>query len=73
MFSCKKMFGLYVKNNNLENYTPKIYNSINEIIPNKLYIIKPYNQNNGSNIEIKQHIDKKDFVNKIVQEYIKIK
>ena len=73
MFSCKKMFALYVKNNNLENYTPKVYNSIDEINSNGLYIIKPYNLNNGVNICIKKCVDKRDFVNKIVQEYIENK
>jgi len=70
MFSCKKMFASYVKNNNLEEYTPKVYNSIDEIKNDKLYIIKPYNENNGRNMYIKKYVDKLDFDNKIVQEYI---
>jgi carbamoylphosphate synthase large subunit len=69
-FSCKKEFALFVKNNNLEQYAPKVYNSIDEIPINGLYIIKPYNLNNGNDICIKQYLDKTDFDNKIVQEYI---
>lgn len=72
IFSCKKKFSLYVENNNLQHYTPKVYNSIDEIITNGLYIIKPYNLNNGVNMYVKQkqELEQKDFVNKIVQEYI---
>lgn len=73
MFSCKKKFATYVKNNNLEQYTPKVYTSIDEITTDKLYIIKPYNLNNGTNMCIKKSIEKKDFVNKIIQEYIENK
>lgn len=70
IFSCKKLFSIYVLNNNLEQYTPKIYN-LNENIPdNMLYIIKPYNENNGCGIKIKNNICKNDFKNNIVQEYI---
>ena len=74
-FSCKKQFITYVNNNKLEMYTPKIYNSHDEITTKKLYIVKPYNLNNGTDMYIKQSIDvnKNDFVNKIVQEYIENK
>ena len=44
-------------------------------VTKKLYIVKPYNLNNGTDMYIKQSIDvnKNDFVNKIVQEYIENK
>lgn len=73
LFSCKKRFATYVNNNNLGQFTPKVYNSMDEINPNSLYIIKPYNLNNGSNMCIKQQLNKTDFVNKVVQEYIENK
>lgn len=70
IFSCKKLFSTYVKNNNLEQYTPKIYN-LNDDVPNDmLYIIKPYSENNGQGMKIKNNICADDFENQIVQEYI---
>ena len=73
IFSCKKMFVSYVKNNNLEKYTPKVYNSNDEINRDMSYIIKPYSLNNGENMCIKKNLDETDFINKIVQEYIENK
>jgi predicted ATP-grasp superfamily ATP-dependent carboligase len=70
IFSCKKMFSSYVKTYFLEQYTPKVYNSIDEVNDNGIYIIKPYELNNGSSMFIKKSLDETDFCNKIVQEYI---
>lgn len=70
MFSCKKMFNLYVKKNNLENYVPKTYDIDDIITTDKLYIIKPYNLNNGKNMFIKKQLEQTDFINNIIQEYI---
>jgi len=72
MFSCKKKFASYVKHNNLEQYTPKVYESFDEINTdnNGMYIIKPYNLSNGEKMKITKIVEKSDFENNIVQEYI---
>lgn len=70
MFSCKKRFASYVEEHNLQQYTPKVYPSIDETPTYGLYIIKPYNLNNGAKMRITTTVDERDFENKIVQEYI---
>jgi hypothetical protein len=71
VFQYKNLFASYVKNNNLEQYTPKVCNNISDIIPNKLYIIKLYDGYNGNGMLITNMITETNFTNNIIQEYIK--
>ena len=69
-FMCKKKFHDYVINNNLLDYIPKTYTSIDDIPNAKRVITKPYNLNSGSGMHITTRIREKDFINRIVQEYL---
>lgn len=71
IFSNKKLFSYYVESNNLTDYVPLTYKNYSETLSNSsLFIIKPYCENNGQNIKIKNKISFDDFNNNIIQEYI---
>ena len=71
-FRCKQNFYNYVKKNNLLDYIPKTYENILEIKNNinNLFILKPFNYNNGFGMLIVKNIYPKYFIDYIIQEYI---